>query len=140
MIAPLAELKQKILVAGNDRDLPLIPGIVERMTRRTREVDWVSDACLMIRRTDLEEVGLLDERFFLYTEDVDLCASVRARGRKVLFTADVQIDHFRGRSAGSTTSAAYRRSHIAFYEKHHPGWVPLLRAYLKIRRQLPDKP
>ena len=60
---------------------------------------------------------------------------VRARGRRVLFFADVEIDHRRGRSAASTpaaTEAAYRQSQIAFYEKHHPAWVPLLRIYLKL--------
>jgi GT2 family glycosyltransferase len=116
--------------------------IVDDMTRRTREVDWVSGACLMIRRADLEASGLFDERFFMYTEDVDLCASVRARGRTVLFLADAQIEHLRGRSVASAqqpTSMAYRRSQIAFYEKHHPRWVPALRAYLKIRGRLPDK-
>ena len=140
MIAPLAELRQKILVGGNDRGFAPIVSTVDRMTRRTGEVDWVSGACLLIRRADLEAVGLLDERFFLYTEDVDLCASVRARGRTVLFGADVEIEHLRGRSAGSSTAAAYRRSQLAFYEKHHPAWVPWLRAYLKIRGELPDNP
>jgi len=140
MIAPLAELRQKVLVSGNDRGLRPIVSLVERMTRRTRSVDWVSGACLLIRRADLEAAGLLDERFFLYTEDVDLCASVRARGRTVLFAADVEIQHLRGRSAGSTTAAAYRRSQLAFYAKHHPAWVPWLRAYLKIRGRLPDNP
>jgi GT2 family glycosyltransferase len=140
MMAPLTELKQKVLVVGNDRGVPPIVSIVDRMTRRTRAVDWVSGACLLIRRTDLEGVGLLDERFFLYTEDVDLCASVRRRGRTVLFAADVEIQHLRGRSAGPTTSAAYRRSQLAFYAKHHPAWLPWLRAYLKVRGERPDNP
>ena len=140
MISPLAELRQKVLVSGNDRGSWPIAGIVDRMTRQTRDVDWVSGACLLIRRSDLEAVGLLDERFFLYTEDVDLCASVRARGRRVMFAADVEIEHVRGRSASASTPAAYRRSQLTFYEKHHPGWVPWLRAYLKLRGELPDNP
>jgi hypothetical protein len=132
MISPLAELRQKVLVKGSHG---VLRPLIERMTRRTRYVDWVSGACLLVRRADLEAVGLFDERFFLYTEDVDLCASVRARGRRVLFFSDVEIDHRRGRSAASVpaaTEAAYRQSHIAFYEKHHPGWVPFLRVYLKL--------
>ena len=140
MISPLAELRQKVLVSGNDRGSWPIAGIVDRMTRQTRDVDWVSGACLLIRRSDLEAVGLLDERFFLYTEDVDLCASVRARGRRVMFAADVEIEHVRGRSASAMTPAAYRRSQLKFYEKHHPAWVPWLRAYLKLRGELPDNP
>ena len=141
MMTPWSELRQKLLVRGNDRGLPPFSTAVDRMTRRTHEVDWVSGACLMIRRADLDAVGGFDERFFMYTEDVDLCASVRLRGRSVLFTADSEVVHLRGRSAASAaraTAEAYRRSQIAFYAKHHPGWVPLLRAYLKIRGQLPD--
>ena len=133
-ISPLAELRQKVLVRGHDAGVPLISNAVERMTRRSRAVDWVSGACLLIRRHDLEAVGLLDERFFLYTEDVDLCASVRARGRQVLFAATVEIVHRRGRSVASArtaSNAAYRRSQVAFYEKHHPRWAPLLRWYLR---------
>jgi N-acetylglucosaminyl-diphospho-decaprenol L-rhamnosyltransferase len=141
MISPLAECRQKLLVTGSQRQWPIVTPAVERMTSTTRSVDWVSGACLMVRRSDLDAVGLLDERFFMYTEDVDLGAAVRARGRHVVFVADAQIEHLRGRSvrtASSATAVAYRRSQVAFYTKHHPRWVPILKAYLKIRGQLPD--
>jgi GT2 family glycosyltransferase len=141
LITPWAELKQKVLVRGNDRGVPLVTALVDRMTRRTRMVDWVSGACLLIRRSDLEAAGGFDERFFMYIEDVDLCASVRARGRLVLFAADPEVVHLRGRSAASAlreTGHTYRRSQIAFYAKHHPAWVPVLEAYLKIRGRWPD--
>lgn len=141
MIGPLAELRQKLLVAGNDRRAPLVPAYVDRRTRRAREVDWVSGACLLVRRADAEAVGLIDERYFMYAEDVDFCAALRARGRKVLFTPDAQVVHLRGRSVASmprATEIAYRRSQLIFYSKHHPGWVPFLRAYLKLRGRLPD--
>jgi GT2 family glycosyltransferase len=128
MISPLAEWRQKRLQRRQ--------GQVERLTRIPREVDWVSGACLLVRRADAEAVGLLDERFFMYTEDVDFCASIRARGRKVRFVPEVEIVHLRGRSKASAraeTDRAYRRSQIAFYEKHHPLWAPLLRVYLALR-------
>ena len=136
MISPVAELRQKLLVSAS-RSMPLLRGLVERMTRRTRHVDWVSGACLLARRADLEAAGLFDERYFLYTEDVDLCAEIRARGRRVLFLAEAEIIHRRGRSAATApaaTAAAYRASQIAFYEKHHPRWTPLLRLYLRFKR------
>jgi GT2 family glycosyltransferase len=109
---------------------------VERLTRRRHSPDWVSGACLLVRRADAEAVGLLDERFFMYTEDVDFCAAIRARGRRIVFTPDVEVVHLRGRSVASApaaTRAAYRRSQMAFYEKHHPAWAPLLRLYLRLR-------
>ena len=136
MVSPLAELRQKVLVRGHDRGMPFVAGRVERMTRGARRVDWVSGACLMIRRGDLEAVGLLDERFFMYLEDVDLCAAVRARGRDVFFAPEAEITHQRGRSRASAmraTQRAYRQSHVAFYQKHHPRWAPLLRMYLTLR-------
>lgn len=143
MISPFVELRRKMLVAAHDRRLPLVGRYIDRQTRRARDVDWVSGACLLVRRADAEAVGLMDERYFMYTEDVDFCAAVRARGRKVVFTPDAEVVHLRGRSRASERSAterAYRRSQLAFYEKHHPAWVPFLRAYLKIRRRLPDTP
>lgn len=132
MISPLAELRQKILVKGSSGGTPVLRPLVERMTRQTRAVDWVSGACLLARRTDVEAVGGFDERYFLYNEDVDLCASIRARGRRILFVAEAEVTHLRGRSGASApaaTAAAYRRSQIAFYQKHHPRWVPALRLY-----------
>ena len=142
MLSPLAELRQKFLVAGGRRPGP-IAAYVESITRKPQEVDWVSGACLLVRRADAEAVGLMDERFFMYAEDVDFCASIRARGRRVLFCPAAEIVHLRGRSratASAATERAYRRSQLAFYQKHHPGWVPWLRWYLKVRGRLPDNP
>jgi N-acetylglucosaminyl-diphospho-decaprenol L-rhamnosyltransferase len=142
MLSPLAELRQKFLVEGSRRR-GRIAAYVESITRKPQEVDWVSGACLLVRRADAEAVGLMDERFFMYAEDVDFCASVRARGRRVLFCPAAEIVHRRGRSratASAATERAYRRSQLAFYEKHHPGWVAWLRWYLKLRGRLPDNP
>ena len=133
MIAPLTEPVQKLLMIGNQRRLPILQGIAERMTRRRRYVDWVTGACLLTYRADLEAIGLIDERFFLYMEDVDLCASIRRRGRRVLFVPDVQVVHRRGASAEpAAREAAYRQSYLAFYQKHHPAWVPIVRAYIRL--------
>jgi hypothetical protein len=128
MITPFNELRQKRLAQSAQ---------VEALTRREQWPDWVSGACLMVRRADAEAVGLLDERFFMYTEDVDFCAAMRRRGRRILFTPDAEIVHRRGRSAAAApaaTRAAYERSRIAFYAKHAPMWVPVLKTYLALRR------
>jgi len=130
MIGPFNELRQKMRSRR--------PALVERLTRRRHSPDWVSGACLLVRRVDADSVGLLDERFFMYTEDVDFCAAIRRRGRRIVFTPDVEVVHLRGRSVAAVpaaTAAAYRRSQIAFYEKHRPGWAPLLKLYLKLRGQ-----
>lgn len=140
MIGPWAELRQRLLVHGQAARWPIISSYVEAMTRTEGEPDWVSGACLLVRRADAEAAGLLDERYFLYAEDVDFCAALRSRGRKILFTPDATVTHLRGRSRASAASAAeqaYRRSQLAFYAKHHPAWVPILGAYLRLRGRYP---
>ena len=132
MLGPVNEARQK-LIGWLGRWTP----VVERMTRREHAPDWVSGACLLVRRADAEAVGLLDERYFMYAEDVDFCAAIRAQGRAIRFNPDVHVVHLRGRSRASApaaTSRAYRRSQIAFYEKHHPRWAPVLRLYLRLKR------
>jgi GT2 family glycosyltransferase len=140
MIGPFNELRQKLLGRLHARGTPVVAGMVDRWLTERRYVDWVSGACLLVWRRDAEAVGLLDERFFMYTEDVDFCAALRARGRRILFTPDAEIVHLRGRSRRSAPRAThdgYRRSQLAFYEKHHPRWAPWLRRYLRLRGKLP---
>jgi GT2 family glycosyltransferase len=136
MIGPLNEFRQRRLMRGLERNDPTVRSQVDALARQPHSPDWVSGACLLVRREDAEAVGLLDERYAMYTEDVDFCAALRARGRRVLFTPAVEVVHLRGRSAATApvaTRAAYRRSHLAFYQKHHPAWVPLLRLYHWLR-------
>jgi N-acetylglucosaminyl-diphospho-decaprenol L-rhamnosyltransferase len=136
MLGPLNELRQKLLVRGHAARVPILARLVERMTSRPASPDWVSGACLLVRRADAEAVGLLDERYFMYAEDVDFCAAIRARGGQIRFTPAVTVVHARGRSAATAraaTAIAYRRSQLAFYEKHHPRWAPLLRWYVRLR-------
>ncbi|MEP6914924.1 MAG: glycosyltransferase family 2 protein [Acidobacteriota bacterium] len=140
MIAPLGELRQKVTTFLYARRVPAVARWVARATGREQYVDWVSGACLLVRREAAERAGLLDERYFLYTEDVDFCATIRSQGGRVLFTPAAEIVHLRGRSRATAPvamNAAYRRSQLAFYEKHHPRWAPALRLYLRMKGQFP---
>ena len=140
MNAPWAEFRQKRRGRALSRREPRAVAWLDAMSRARHEPDWVSGACLMARRGVADEVGLLDERFFMYTEDVDFCASVRARGWRVVFTPAAEVVHLGGRS-GATAPAAtgvfYRRSHVAFYEKHHPAWAWVLKTYLRAKGAWP---
>jgi hypothetical protein len=143
VLGPANELRQRMLGALHERGVPAARRWVARRVATEHWPDWVSGACLLVRRTDAEAVGLLDERYFMYGEDVDFCAAIRARGRGVLFTPDAEVVHLRGRSGASApeaTRAAYRRSQIAFYEKHHPRWVAPLRRYLRLKGEMPSPP
>ncbi len=139
-MGPFGELRQKMLGALYRRRVGSVVSLVERWSRAAGEREWVSGAALLLRRSDLEAVNLLDERYFMYTEDVDLCVSLRARGRKVLFVPQSEIVHLRGQSAGRNpaTERMRRRSQIAYYEKHHPMWAPLLRMYLSVSGKFRD--
>jgi GT2 family glycosyltransferase len=140
MISPLGELRQKTIMALYTRGIGPAVAWVRRAASNEHDVDWVSGACLLVRRSAAESAGLLDERYFLYTEDVDFCAAIRAQGHRVLFTPAAEVVHLRGRSratAPAASAAAYRNSQLAFYEKHHPGWAPALRLYLRLKGQLP---
>jgi N-acetylglucosaminyl-diphospho-decaprenol L-rhamnosyltransferase len=141
MPSPWGEAWQKVLGAGHDRRVWPLDRWVEALTRRDRRVAWVSGACLLLRRADAVAVGLFDERYFLYWEDVDFCAALRAAGRTVRFTAGTAVTHLRGRSrigVRPETTAAYRRGQLAFYRKWRPRWAPLVEWYLRQRGQHPD--
>lgn len=133
-IGPWNEFKRKVFSALYHRKIRRIVRKVDKLSRQAREVSWVSGACMVIRRPELEAVGLLDERYFMYTEDVDLCLAVRKRGRTVLYVASAEVLHYRGRSAARNpaTDRLYRKSQVAYYEKHLPRWAGPLRAYLKL--------
>jgi GT2 family glycosyltransferase len=138
MVSPWAELRQKTLGWCYQHRWGWVVRRVEVVTRQERYADWVSGACLLVRRADAEAVGLLDERYFMYMEDVDFCAAIRGRGTRVRFTPAIEIVHLRGRSVETNRpaiNAAYRRSQVAFYEKHHPGWAPWLKRYLRLEGQ-----
>lgn len=89
---------------------------------RVREVDWITGACLMVRREVLDGVGLLDEAFFLYYEDVDLCYRMRQAGWRVTFLPSATVMHHQGKStrsiADQTILISYR-SRYHFLKKHY---------------------
>lgn len=141
MLSPWAEAWQACRIRLSGTSAAWAQSLVKRWTTREREVDWVTGACLLVRRDAAERAGLLDERYFMYEEDVDFCAAIRAQGGIILFTPVAEVIHHRGRSFAATGRAAsplYDRSHLAFYEKHAPRWVPLLKWWLAWRGRTPQ--
>ena len=61
--------------------------------------DWVSGACILVRRTVLEELGGFDEGFFMYCEDIDLCRRVQDAGHELRYEPAAVITHIGGASA-----------------------------------------
>jgi N-acetylglucosaminyl-diphospho-decaprenol L-rhamnosyltransferase len=87
---------------------------------RPASPDWISGACMLVRRTALEEIGGLDERFFLYCEDIDLCRSLRAAGHGIRYEPAATVMHHGGHSAPrSAMLAIYARSRVLYARKHY---------------------
>jgi GT2 family glycosyltransferase len=133
-ISPWGELRQKLLLAFYRRKARWAVKYVERLSRAPGERAWVSGACLLARRADLDAIGGLDERFFMYTEDVDLCTRLRALGRQIIFVPQAEVLHLGGRSRARNpaTERLRRQSQLTYYEKHLPRWSGLLRVYLRL--------
>ncbi|MFQ6672457.1 MAG: glycosyltransferase family 2 protein, partial [Candidatus Tectimicrobiota bacterium] len=101
----------------------------EREDGGLEERDWVSAACLLVRRQAIEEVGVFDENFFLYYEDVDLCTRLRRAGWRVYYDPTVTVIHHRGASCRLDPAGArraYRQSQRYFWRKHHGVWGSVL--------------
>ena len=140
MMSPWNEAYQKLLTLSLSKRIFPFTLWLDHRSSSAHHPDWVSGACLLVRRSCGDTVGWLDERFFLYGEDVDFCASLRAAGHRILFSPTADVVHARGQSGSAEpakTQTLYRRSQLAFYAKHHPQWFRLLRCYLRLRGQLP---
>lgn len=98
---------------------------------QSQDVDWANGACLMVRRSLLHQLGGLDEEFFMYFEDVDLCRRLRQQGYRVRHVAEAEIVHFIGRSSGrdrERLQLVWELSRIRYIEKH---FSPLKRRLMK---------
>lgn len=89
---------------------------------KTRDVDWVVGACVLVRGEALADVGGFDERFFLYFEEIDWCRRARERGWRIRYLPEVAARHqVGGSSAGAPAAAAGARyrSMRRYFGKHH---------------------
>jgi N-acetylglucosaminyl-diphospho-decaprenol L-rhamnosyltransferase len=94
----------------------------EELTGPT-EVDWVSGTCMLIRRQALEEIGPMDECFFMYFEDADLCRRAREAGWLVYYLPQVEVLHYSGVSSRSNKPRAIwdlHKSAFLYHRKHGP--------------------
>ncbi len=83
-----------------------------------REVEVVMGACMLVRRQAVEEVGPLDEAFFLFSEETDWCQRFRDAGWKVLFYPGAQCVHVGGASHGGRMFRENVRGHLRYLAKH----------------------
>ena len=85
------------------------------------EVEWLIGACIMIRREAIQDVGLFDERFFLYFEDTDWCYRAQQREWKVFYLPQIKaIHHYKRDSARGINRQLlwHLKSMLMFFYKH----------------------
>jgi GT2 family glycosyltransferase len=121
----LADVRQSRTV---DRLLSRIigPGPSTPHAPRTTEgeVDWCDGASMLIRRDAFADVGLFDEQYFLYTEEVDWCFNARKAGWSIVVAPEAEVFHHRGQSSANTgtgalTTALMVETRLRYYRKNH---------------------
>ena len=110
---------------GLRQSLPARPADAER------DVDWACGSFLLIRRACLDAVGLFDERFFVYDEDIDWCRRAWQAGWAVRFWPGVSMIHLGSASQPFITDKTFMhfRSHLSYIRKHH-SWLLAALYYL----------
>ncbi len=86
-----------------------------------QEVDAVSGAFLMARRETIRDIGLLDEQFFMYGEELDWCLRAKRAGWSVMYYPGAEIIHYKGESTKSNSRKAafeFYRAMYLFHKKH----------------------
>jgi O-antigen biosynthesis protein len=107
------------------------------------EVDAISGSFMMLRKEALNGSGYLDEDFFMYGEDLDLCYRIKKEGWKIFYVPETEIIHFKGESTKTVPAVKsirdfYTAMHI-FVEKHHgketrmfPRWLLIIAIYFRM--------
>ena len=94
------------------------------------DVDWVSGACMIVRREAFDAIAGMDEGFFLYWEDADFCRRLKSAGWRTMYVPAAGATHIGGRSSRHAADAsleAFHRSAYRLYTKHAGGAAQLLR-------------
>ncbi len=87
-----------------------------------QEVDWVTGACLLVRREAIQQVGGLDEGFFMYSEELDWCRRIKQAGWKIVYLPQAQVMHYVGQSSDQVVAQRhiyFQTSKVRYFRKHH---------------------
>jgi len=100
----------------------------------TADVDWVMGACLMVPRRVIDAVGMLDEGYFMYSEELDWCRRIKDAGYRVVYFPQAQVIHHVGKSSEQAVTARhinFQRAKLRYFRKFHGrGQTAVLRIFL----------
>jgi hypothetical protein len=88
----------------------------------TQDVDWITGAAMLARREAIDDAGLMDESFFMYSEELDWCRRFRQAGWRVVYLPTAQIVHHVGKSSEQVVAARhihFQTSKIHYFRKYH---------------------
>ena len=106
----------------------LAPGVLRRYYAldlpddATADVDWLTGACIMVPRAIYEEIGGLDEGYYMYSEELDWCRRIKATGRRVVYFPAAQVTHHIGKSSEQAVTARhinFQRAKLRYFRKYH---------------------
>jgi len=125
--APFSTLLEEFLIVTHVGEM-LWPGYPSHGdSNEIKETGWMSSACLLVRRAALDQIGLLDESYFIYGDEADLQYRLNKAGWKVVFLPNSSIIHFGGRSMDrwKRRKMVYRGK-MMFYKKNYGFFSTLL--------------
>lgn len=100
----------------------------------TAQVDWVMGASLLVRREAYEQVGGMDEAYFMYSEELDWCRRIKEAGWRIVYFPQAQVIHHEGKSSEQAIAARhinFNRAKLRYFRKFHgPIATALIRAVL----------
>lgn len=89
---------------------------------QTQAVDWLTGACLLTRRAVWDQIGLLDDGFFMYSEELDWCKRAADAGWERVYLPDALVVHHEGQSSGQVAARRhilFNASKVRYFAKHH---------------------
>ncbi|SFD81827.1 hypothetical protein SAMN05518672_103342 [Chitinophaga sp. CF118] len=106
-----------------------VPNVQE--AKAVHEVDWISGAFLMVKRSTLEKAGYMDEDFFLFAEEVEWCSRIKKLGILAIY-GDINVIHLQGETTGEAFDSAEKGYYGLFDRK---GLQMMLSNHLRVRKQ-----
>ena len=94
-------------------------------TNQGQEVDLLMGACLLLRKEVLDGVGFLDEDYFMYSEEIDLCYRIQRAGWRLFWVPEAEVVHFGGQSTQQAPTEMFLNLYhgkIKYFRKHN-GWL-----------------
>jgi N-acetylglucosaminyl-diphospho-decaprenol L-rhamnosyltransferase len=110
--------------------------VLDRSPDQECAVDWLVGACLLVRRQVVDQVGLLDEEYFMYSEELDWQKRMRDARWEAAYVPTAQVIHYEGKSseqAGAATHIRFSRSKVRYFRKHNGRFAgEVVRAWLSL--------